>query len=205
MLKKAELENLYLNKNKSMQEIADLLKCSLHKVSYWMEKYEIKSRSRSDATYGRYHPHGDPFKVKKPISMGDYELMGLGLGLYWGEGTKSSKTAVRLGNTDPKLIKKFIEFLVKICGVKKEDMRFGLQIFNDINPQTALNFWLRELNAKRSQFFKIIVTPSRGKGTYKKKLEYGVLTVHYGNKKLRDILVGALERRYSKSAVKLPK
>jgi hypothetical protein len=39
-------------------------------------------------------------------------LFGMGLGLYWGEGTKRGKGGMRITNTDAKMIKKFIEFLV---------------------------------------------------------------------------------------------
>src|SRR3989344_2914295 len=95
-----------------MQEIADFLNCSLHKVAYWMEKHQVKTRSRSDATYLKRNPNGDPFKFRQPKNLGEAWLFGLGIGLYWGEGTKANQGSVRLGNTDPELIKKFIQFLV---------------------------------------------------------------------------------------------
>jgi len=117
------------------------------------------------------------------------ELKGLGLGLYWGEGCRRNTFGVRLGNTDPKLIKKFIEFLQRICGVKKQKLRFQLQIFSDINPKRALNFWLKELKIPSSQFSKTVtISLSRKKGTYKKKSKYGVLIVGCHNTKLKEII-----------------
>ena len=192
MLDKAKLKYLYRIKKKSMQEIADISGCSLHKVSYWMEKYEIKTRSRSDATYLKRNPNGDPFKLVKPKNIAEAELFGLGLGLYWGEGTKADKVSVRLGNTDPMLIKKFMDFLIKFFNIKKDDLHFGLQLFTDIDLNEALDFWRKELKINRSQFYKPIITKSRSIGTYRKKSKYGVMTVYYHNKKMRDILVNTL-------------
>ena len=103
-----KLAKLYLEQNKSAQDIADIFKCSLNKIWYWMGKYKIKPRTISEAIYRKNNPNGDPFKIKYPSTLKEAMLFGFGLGLYWGEGTKANKFAVRLGNTDSKLIKKFI-------------------------------------------------------------------------------------------------
>ncbi len=116
----------------------------------------------------------------------------MGLGLYWGEGTKTNVTLVRLSNTDPALIKRFIEFLIRICGVEKNTLKFSLQVFDDMDTKEIEDYWQKELKVKPEQFYKTTVTPSRGKGTYKNKTKYGVLTVCCHNKKLRDILVDML-------------
>ena len=80
-----------------MQDIADIFRCSPNKVSYWMKKYNISRRTRSEATYIKRNPDGDPFQFKVPQTLEDRELFGLGIGLYWGEGTKASLSSVRLG------------------------------------------------------------------------------------------------------------
>lgn len=54
---KSELENLYLS-GSSMPEIAIKLQCSIHKVVYWMNKYGIKRRDRSEALYVKLNPKG---------------------------------------------------------------------------------------------------------------------------------------------------
>jgi len=171
-----------------MQDIANLIGCSLHKVKFWMERYEISRRSHSDAVYLSKHPNGDPFRFVPPKNVEEAKLFGLGIGLYWGEGTKANHTSIRLGNTDPLLIKKFIEFLVKFFRVKREDMRFGLQVFSDMDPDTAMDFWVKNLKIKRGQFWKTTVTRSGSIGTYRKKRQYGVVTVHYQNSRLRKLL-----------------
>jgi len=186
------LFDLYVNKRKSMQEIAEIFSCSLNKIKYWMDKYKIKTRSISEAVYIKNNPNGDPFIFNKPITLEQAKLLGLGIGLYWGEGTKADKGSVRLGNTDPELIKNFILFLKNIFGIRKKDLRFGLQLFTDIDKNSAMDFWVKKIKIKPSQFYKIIITKSQSLGTYRRKSEYGVLTVYYHNKKLRDLIVSLL-------------
>ncbi len=188
------LERLYLQDGSSMMDISLKLGCSVHKVTYWMGRHGIKRRSISEAVYQKHNPDGDPFTIKPIKTRTDAKLLGLGLGLYWGEGTKANKHSVRLGNTDPELIKAFMKFLIELFGVKKEKLHFSLQIFSDTDPQEALNFWLRELEVEASQFGKIVVTISGSIGTYRHKNTRGVVTVHFHNKKLRDIIVGMLPK-----------
>jgi predicted component of type VI protein secretion system len=85
---------------------------------------------------------------------------------------------------------RFSYFFTELCGVQKEDLHFGLQIFDDMEPEKALEHWIKERTIKRSQFYKVTVTISGSTGTYRQKSKYGVLTVYYHNKKLRDIIVG---------------
>lgn len=193
-LSKRALERLYSVEKNSVFSIAKKLNCSEHKINYWLAEFKIPKRSISESVYLYHNPKGDPFNVKTPENVEEAFLLGLGTGLYWGEGTKSNKNTVRLGNTDPELIKKFIEFLLKICGIKKEKLRFGLQVFSDMSPEEALKFWQHELGMPRQQFFPTtVVTPARSIGTYRQKTKHGVLTVYYGNKKLRDILCQMVE------------
>ncbi len=191
---KKTLENLYLIQKKSVKDIAGILGYSCHKINYWMLKYNIPVRSQSEASYVKHNPNGDPFIPKEISNLEESFLFGLGLGLFWGEGNKANKHAVRLGNSDPAVINKFVEFLEKIYGVERKILRFGVQIFNDLEPREVLNFWTKSLSVSKDQFQKLIITKSRGKGTYKKKSKYGVLTVYLHNKKLRDVLIAELVR-----------
>ena len=120
-------------------------------------------------------------------------LYGIGIGLYWGEGTKSNKTTLRLGNTDPHLIKIFLRFLFQMYNIDPRRLRFGLQVFSDMPKGEALRFWQKSLQVSPTQFHKVIVTPARSLGTYKKKTKHGVLTIYFNNRKLRDIICQAIE------------
>ena len=79
MIENKILNYLYRDKKMSMQEIASKLNCSLNQVQYWLSKYKIKSRSRSEALYQKHNPKGDPFKIKVILDKKDMFLLGLGL------------------------------------------------------------------------------------------------------------------------------
>lgn len=188
MIDKIELQNLYRS-GLSMMDIAKKEGMSNSGVAYLMNKYGIKSRSRSEATYVKRNPNGDPFRVKKNLGAGDLFLKGLGLGLYWGEGDKGQNTQARISNTDPRLIRRFREFLIKIYRVEKKKIRYSLIVFNDGREAEAIKFWTKELDIQRPQLGKVTEIPSRGKGTYKKKSMLGVLTMSVSNKKLKEIIL----------------
>lgn len=188
------LDNLYIRHRRSVLEIAKALRCSENKINYWLAKYDIPKRTISEAIYIKNNPKGDPFKVKKRFTREDLKLVGLGLGLYWGEGHRKNKVSIRLGNTDPALIRYFMKFLVDICGTKKKDIGFHLMIFSDINPIDAKRFWIRELKINQNQIKgKITVLKSGRVGAYRQKSKYGVIILEYHNKKLRDIILNMID------------
>lgn len=193
MIEKVKLVRWYVQDKKSTKQISHLLKCSENKVTYWLQKHQIAKRSIADAMYARYNPHGHPFAFQQPRRADEWFLYGLGLGLFWGEGNKVNRHSVRLGNADPALIKTFLRFLREVYHIDESKLRFGIQVFSDVAPEHALSFWRRQLGVPKSAFSKVVVTPSRRTGTYRKKSQYGVLTVYFSNVKLRDIIVSAIE------------
>ena len=192
MIQKVLLLELYIVEKKSANQIAQILQCSATKVNYWLTKYSIPKRSISESVYIKSNPNGDPFKKSINNSSTDWFLYGLGLGLFWGEGNKMNKNSVRLGNTDPGLIKFFLMFLRHCYQIDLEKLRFGLQVFSDVDPKIAKNFWVKELAVSKSQFQKVVVTQNRAVGTYRHKNKYGVLTIYFSNTKLRDTIVDAI-------------
>jgi hypothetical protein len=187
------LFKLYVTEKRSVNQIALLAKCSQNKINYWLTKHNIKKRSISDAIYQLKNPHGDPFSLKNPKNIQEAILFGMGLGLYWGEGAKRGVGGVRLGNTDAKLIKTFICFLETTFAVNRKSLRFGLQIFDDIEPKKALRYWTSTLNVQKSQFYKVIISKIRGAGTYKYKSENGVLMVYFNNTRLKALICKMIE------------
>lgn len=179
----------YVERKRSMQQVANELHCSLNKIDYWMRKYDIPRRTRNDANYAYYNPNGDPFVEKQIMDTNERELFGLGIGLYWGEGTKASKNSVRIGNSDPSVILMFIKFLETIYSISRSKLKFGMQLFSDCDEEEALRYWCDKLQVDRSQFYKVHVTISGKIGTYRRKNEYGVVTLYYHNTRLQKILV----------------
>ncbi len=181
------IQRLY-SKGRSAKEIGETLGCSWRHVISCMQKNGISRRSRSEATYRKANPHGDPFQIKHRLSLVEERLKSLALGLYWGEGTRRNPFAVRISNTDPALLRVFIDFLRTICRVQPEKIRIELILHADVNPQEAISYWSCELGIPPSQFRRPTSLPSRGNGTYKRRVKWGTATVHVGNTHLRQIL-----------------
>jgi len=187
-----ELEYFYIKKQESAQKISRRFGCSVNKINYWLANYGILKRTISEAIYIKHNPEGDPFRFKMPKTLEEAKLFGMGLGLYWGEGNKANKNTVRLGNSDPALIKIFIDFLEKFFGINNDNLKFHLHLFSDIDIKEARKYWIKKLNIKKEQFYKPVISISGSMGTYKNKSKYGVLTVYYGNTKLKNLLISLL-------------
>jgi len=175
----------------SVAEIASHLGESQGKVNYWIHRHWIPKRTISEAVYDKWNPGGDPFVIRGKNVSKDFKkgvLYGLGVGLYWGEGTKLNKNSVRLGNTDPDLIKIFIRFLKTTYKIDESKLRFGLQIFTDMDHNNSQKYWRKVLGVPADKFYKTVVTPSSKIGTYRNKTRHGVLTVYFNNTKLKKII-----------------
>ncbi len=182
-----------MNENKSAAQIAGILNIKERKVNSLLRKYKIPKRTISEAIYVLKNPEGDPFNFKKPTSSQQHFLLGLGLGLYWGEGLKVGKNGLRLTNSDPKMILKFIEFLEKLFNVDRNRLRFSLQVFEDVSEKDSLDYWVKRLNVDQKQFYKTVVSKVRGKGTYTNKSKYGVLILYLNNVKLKKLVLQMIE------------
>jgi hypothetical protein len=185
---------LYVNDKKSTLQIAEILSCSQGKINYWLKKYNIQKRTISDSIYLLKNPNGDPFKFKKPYNIKSGILFGLGLGLYWGEGDKRGNEGARLSNSDPKLIKSYINFLIETLGIDKERLRFSIQIPPDLSSKDTLNFWINELNLNKNQFYKPYILKKRGNGSYKNKSKYGTIIVYFNNIKLKKLICNLIDK-----------
>lgn len=187
-----KIKKLYVAKHKSVPEIARVLRCSEHRINYWIAKNRITKRTISEAIYLKYNPKGDPFQFEPPKNFREAKLFGLGLGLYWGEGNKLNKNTVKLGNSDPVLLRNFIKFLIRFFHIKKRNLKFHLHIFSDIKVNDSYNYWMKELKIRKDQFYKPTITRTGKLGTYRNKSKYGVLTIYYGNTKLKNRIVELL-------------
>lgn len=114
------------------------------------------------------------------------------ISLYWGEGDKLSRNQTRLTNTDPQMIRIFMEFLTVICKVPKSKIRLALFIYSDLDDDECKKFWGEV--TKITAFHKTQVLPSRHKT---KRLPYGVCTVIVSNtilKKKMNIWIDQLPK-----------
>ncbi len=186
------IRELYVEQKLSAKQIARLAGCSDTGICHRLTKMGIEKRSVSEGVYVRNNPNGDPFKFRMPLTAEDWQLFGLGLGLYWGEGSKRAKSNVRIGNTDPRLLKAFMAFMERFFCMGPEKARAHVQMFNDMDVEVTARFLMEELGLSEEQFTKPIMTLSDSMGTHNNKSKYGVASVGYYNTKLRELVLREL-------------
>jgi len=89
--------------------------------------------------------------------------------LYWAEGAKKDFS---LSNTDPLLIKTFIQCL-KELGIGKERLKVSIRIYEDLDKEKACVFWSNTIGIPKESIKSINVLKGKKKG----KLEYGMCRV----------------------------
>ncbi len=117
----------------------------------------------------------------------------MGLALYWGEGTKRGAGGMRLTNSDPKLIRKFIEFLNKFLSIDIKRLKFSIHIPEDISIDKTLKYWMKELGFPKENFYRPLVVKVRGKGTYKYKTKHGTIIINFNNTRLKKLICDLIE------------
>ena len=98
--------------------------------------------------------------------------------LYWAEGSKND---FGISNTDPFLIKIFMSGLRELFGVKNEEIRVSIRIYEDINRDEALDFWSKIVNIPKEDFCSVNVLKGKKNG----KLKYGMCRIRKGGDLLK--------------------
>ncbi len=87
------------------------------------------------------------------------ELWLIGVALYWAEGSKEKAkgSLVRLGNSDPKMIKLFLKWLQEVCQINKTDIIFRIYLHETSRKRTeeVKNYWSKKTAFPKSEFEKI--------------------------------------------------
>lgn len=184
-----ELRKLYINKKQSLSEIATKLNFSVHKITYWMSSYQIPRRKQSEANYIKANPDGEPFCIKKKLTRDEVKLKYLALGLYWGEGGKTVKHNVTVVNSDVYVVRQFRNYLIEICQVRENKIKYYLQTFKDNDIEKAKIYWSKHLSIDPKLIHTAKPIHSMGKGNYKKISNFGVMNISFFNMHLKEYIM----------------
>lgn len=114
-----------------------------------------------------------------------------GLMLYWGEGDKAVKNSrVRLGNSEPEVIRIFYLFLTKILGISNERISAWLLLYPDLIDSVQKNFWAKATGISINQFKKSTYIKGRHP---KKRLSFGVCTLVINSRALKERVLKWIE------------
>jgi len=131
---------------------------NLKKVK-WAKFYE---RARNEAE--------EEFKVFKTNP-----LFIAGIMIYWGEGSKTLKSSVKIANTDPEMLMTFNNFLKKICKIEPARIKAWLLLYPDLKQEQCLEFWSKYVNIPKENFYRSTVIAGRHKS---RRLGYGVCSIN---------------------------
>lgn len=118
--------------------------------------------------------------VFKEIDLQNLVTLELALAmLYWGEGGKTGNR-IFLGNTDPKLLKFFLDGLVRVYNLPRNSVRCALHLRADQNVDEMKKFWSSILEIP-IESFKEAYFDSGTKGSPTRAGYHGVCTLMYYN------------------------
>ena len=194
---------MYTKKMLSAVQICEITHLSVSKIVRILEKNNVKKRTISDAitqlNITKFHKV--PFQLKPILSPSEYDLKLTAIMLYWGEGAKG-RGSVKLVNSNPDMIKVFLLFLRRICGVDENRIKMIIHMYPDQDKEFLQRFWSSVTGIGPERFYKHQILKGK-KGTYKKKSLYGTATINYGDKKLLTLILSWIEE-YKNIFLKLP-
>lgn len=90
-------------------------------------------------------------QINELLPLSKKELFLAGAFLYWGEGEKGHGR-FSITNTDPRVIKFALFWMIEILGIPKELIKVRLHIYKDMDVEDVINFWSEHLKMPRNQF-----------------------------------------------------
>lgn len=183
------IRKAYISEFLSEKQIAEKFGTSSRFVRNCLDSLKVQRRSRSEAIrYIHLTKHGKRnFVLKANLSQKEQQLKLAGSMLYWGEGAKHGGT-VSFANSDPEMIKVFLKFLRKVCGVSEERLRLTLHYYEDHNPPELMNFWSNVTDIPLKQFHTPYLHTRRVSGTYKRPSLHGTVQIRYNDSKLLEVI-----------------
>ena len=181
--------DLYTVLKLSEQQIAERLGINPSRVRWVLKKHKVQKRTISEAVRQLYITKfgKKEFILNKKLTSEQERLKLAGTMLYWGEGTKKGFN-VALANSDPLMVILFVRFLREVCGVDENRLHVTLHHYPDQNEPTLKKFWSKTLAIPVKQFYKSYEHLNT-KGSYKKKSQYGTVSVLYSDMALLRVII----------------
>ena len=111
--------------------------------------------------------------IKDVGKVSQRDLFMLGLGLFIGEGSKSSQS-VCFVNSNPQVVKFIISWFIGILGLSHKNIAIRLHIYPDCDESSSIKFWSQTIGIPARQFQKTYIDRRENKKAIKTgKLPYG--------------------------------
>lgn len=197
----------------SIKEISDRLLISKSSASAWVSHIrltESQVKSLKGRTSGRIHAGR---LAASEVNRAKYQSARLaarkigydeangkalhvaGCMLYWAEGTKSMNSA-EMGNTDPVLLRKFVDFL-RDLGAPPEKIKVSCRVHQtpgNASPLACRRFWASALSVSSSSVKVFSANDNRGSYARKSRYPHGVGRVAVYDYSIVQRIYGGIER-----------
>ncbi|HXK35627.1 MAG TPA: hypothetical protein VJZ52_01120 [Candidatus Paceibacterota bacterium] len=176
-----EKAHSYRKRGYSIKELSRLLNIAKSTASLWSRDVSLtnegKERLLTRIKLGQYNSaekkKSHTAEVNKEIYKEAENVLGNisispGFGkllcamIYWCEGSKDSNS-VRFTNSDPKLIKRFLQLLKNGYGIKWRKVKVRLHLHSYHSQKKQTDFWAKELKIPTAQFYKPYLKTNTGK------------------------------------------
>ncbi len=187
----------------SYSQIKKILKVSKSTLSDWLRDYPLSKERIAelrDKNEVRIEKFRETWRKKRQVRLDQFyeqakkeflplnkkEMIIAGLFLYWGEGSKSTYDKVCLSNSDPKVIKFTLHWLIKTLGIPKTKISVYLQIYSDMDIKESIDYWSRELSIDKNQFLKPYIKQSKRTNITHKGFGYGTCALTVNSTLLKE-------------------
>lgn len=180
-----QVRNLYYKEQLSVREVAARLGVSFWHVYQLMQQHDISRRRGSEQNYATYKTKPQ-FVPVTSLSVIEEQLRAVGAMLYRAEGAKTGHV-VDFTNSDPLLVKVFLAFLRRICGVAESRLRVLLYCYADQDVAKLMQFWSEMTGIPTEQFTKPFVrslTPNLSR----RKMAWGLVHIRYSDMRLLQLI-----------------
>ena len=198
-------------RGKSYSEIKQILKVGKGTLSAWLRDMPLSAlqmRAIRDLNPKRIEKFRATMRHKREVRMlqayeravkdigtlSKRDLFIAGLYLYWGEGTKAHRGNTIMTNTDPAVIRAFLDW-ANLIGLPKERMYVRLHLYADMNAKKEVRFWSKELDMSLKQFRNPHMKRSLLSNlTYKTGFGHGTCDIRFENIATWEYITMALKR-----------
>lgn len=192
-ISESDIVKMYLDDKFSTIQISEKTNISEWKIRHILQKNDVRKRSISEAiiyvNITKFGKH--PFSLMEDLSASDEKLKIAGIMLYWGEGSKRGNE-VGFTNSDPEMVKVFLLFLRRICGIDEGRLKPMLHLYPDQDKKFIEEFWSLTAGIDKRFFYPSYIHQGK-EGTYKNKSRYGTFTVKYCDKRLLRVILGWID------------
>jgi len=183
-LSKNLIEKLYYKERLSTIKIAQKLDTTEWIILSFMRRNNIARRSFSEANKVLFEKKKLTFSIKRKLSLREEKLKTAGIFLYWGEGAQlqGKNCGVDFANSNPEMIKVFLSFLRRICGINEKKLRVFLYCYTNQDIEKLLKYWHNTTHIPINQFTKPYIRKDFKSNS--RIMEYGLVHIRYADKKL---------------------